>query len=147
MDMKNLLDPVFMHLRVNHFPIILGMVGAVACVLAAITKKDAVWRYAAITMLLAGITSAPAYFTGERAEDIAGGFEYIDAEAMDKHEESAKIAFALLLVSGGAAVLALTKLGSWTRWVLLVTSLAAAGAVTWTSKDAGGIVHGSPMLR
>ncbi|MCG3135689.1 MAG: hypothetical protein HMLKMBBP_03421 [Planctomycetes bacterium] len=147
MDMKNLLDPVFMHLRVNHFPVILGAVGAAACLIALLVRKDGVWRYAAITMLLAGLTSAPAYFSGERAEEVAEGFEYIDAAAMGDHEDSAKIAFALLLVAGVAAALHLKKLGGWTKWVLLATSLAAAGACFWTSKHAGGIVHGSPMLR
>jgi hypothetical protein len=137
------MEPIFWHLRVNHFPIILGVVGAVACVIAAISRKDGAWRYAAITLVLAAASAYPAYWTGERAENIASGFEFgIDTVAMAEHEESAVWALCALLAAGVAAVFALVKPSLTSRIILLVVALAAVGATFNTAKTAGLIIHG-----
>jgi hypothetical protein len=135
------MDAVTLHLRTNHFPIILSVVATVAAVLALVLRKEGIWRYALVTALLAGLTAPIAYWTGDRAEDMAGEFENIALEHMADHEESAKFALAGLLVAGGAAVLALAKPNLGTRIGFLAVSLAATGLTGYTSSQAGKIVH------
>jgi hypothetical protein len=139
-------DPVFLHLRVNHFPIILAMVGAGAAVVAAILRRDAIWRYALVTVLLGALSAPAAYWTGNAAEEKAEGFSYIDADAMGEHEESAEIATIVCLAAGVAAAVALAKPNAATRWIFLALALGAAGTVAWTGMHAGRIVHGSDLL-
>lgn len=139
-------DPVFQHLRTNHFPIILAMVGFVAAILACVIRKDAIWKYAKVTMLLAAVTAPLAYWTGERALDKAEGFENIDQASMGDHEETAEAALVCLLVCGAAAGVALVKPNTATRALFVVTALAAAGATAYTSAIAGNIVHGPESL-
>lgn len=142
----HLTDPVFIHLRLNHFPIMLGIVGAAAAVLAAILRKDGIWRYALITVVIAAATSPVAWWTGTRAVEKAEGFSYIDAEMMDIHEESAEKATVVMVVAGVAAAVALWKPSPLTRWVFLALALAGAGAMAWTGSHGGQIVHASPLL-
>lgn len=139
-------DPIFQHLRTNHFPIILAMVGVVAALLACVIRKDAIWKYAKVTMLLAAVTAPLAYWTGERAGDKAGGFEtWIDHGAMQDHEETAEVALICLLVCGGAAGVALVKPTTLTRAIFVAAAVAAAGATTYTAAIAGNIIHGEEV--
>ena len=135
-------DPVFQHLRLNHFPIILGMVAVIAIVIALISRRDGVWRYAMITMLIAGITAFPAYWTGERAYDKVYDWPELNPEALGDHEESAEVALWALLAAGGVAGVALVKKNTATRIAFVVTALVAVGATVYTGAQAGNIVHG-----
>jgi uncharacterized membrane protein len=139
--LADLFDPVKQHLRVNHFPVVLALVGALACVVAAALRRDAVWRYALVTVVLAAVTAPLAYWTGLRAEDIAAEYELIASGDMEPHENAATAAMIALLVSGVAAGVALRKPSVAARWIALVLVLAAAGLMTWTAKIGGGIVH------
>lgn len=138
---ETMTDPVAFHLRVNHFPIILVFVGAAACSLAIAVRRDAVWRYALVTVLLAAVTTPLAYWTGLRAEDIAEGFEMIDAGMMAEHEESALIAGIVIVLAGIAAAVALAKPRPALRYAAAAFTLAAAGAAAWTGAHAGKITH------
>lgn len=140
------MDPIFMHLRVNHFPVILPIVGAAAAVVALLLKRDDVWKYAMVTVILGALSAPIAYWTGYRAEDKAEGLDYIDAERMDQHEESATWALVAILASGVAAGVALKVPKPAARYAFVAVAALAAGATTWTASHGGKIVHASPML-
>lgn len=135
-------DPIFVHLRVNHFPIILIFVGAAAAVIAAFTKKDSVWNYALVTILLAGVTSPIAWWTGRRADDMASESEVLDLEMMGAHEDSANWAFAALVAAAIAAGLAMVAPKPALRWVALGLAITAAALTAYTGAQAGHIAHG-----
>ena len=140
------MDPVFMHLRVNHFPVILPIVGAAAAFVALILKRDDVWKYAMVTVILGALSAPIAYWTGFRAEDKAEGFDYIDAERMDMHEETAEWALIAILASGVAAGVSLKVQKPAAKYAFLAVAAAAAVATTITAAHGGKIVHASPML-
>ncbi len=145
----------YIHLVLNHFPVILATVGAIVALLAAVRPRRALWLYAAVSLTLAGITVIPTYFTGEPAADSLNRPWFIARGAIHLHEESALISVILVVLAGimGAVV--------WRRVVryaserslplplragLVVLSLAALASIGWTSMLGGNIYHDSSIL-
>lgn len=60
----------YFHMIINHFPIILGVMGAAAAVLGLLVPRRGVWLYALASLTLAALSAYPAVFTGERAEHV-----------------------------------------------------------------------------
>ena len=142
------MDPVLRHLRVNHFPVCLAVVGVAAAVVAAILRKDAIWRYAQITVLVAAAAAPVAQWTGDRAEAVVGAADDIDPGIQDRmyvHEDSATIALYCMLAAGAAAAVSLWKPHPAARWAFLAVSLVGTGAVGYTSKQGGEILHSVPL--
>jgi len=140
-------DWVFLHLAVNHFPVTLGVVGALAALAAAATRRERVWRFATTTMILAALAAPAAYGTGLLAEGIVEEAPYADEAAIEEHEEIALVALLALLAAGGAAVFARVRPRGRARLLFLATSLAAAAVTGYTAFQGGEIVHESPALR
>jgi len=144
----------YLHVLINHVPVILAPIGAFAVILAWLTGRRGVWLYALATLTLAGISAYPVSATGDLAEDVvvhtvAG----VSRAAIHAHEESADLALWLLLGAGIVAAYGWwrlvrapehtpkTVLPAWLRVFTLLLSLCAAGAVTVASEKAGYIIH------
>jgi len=149
------MDWAHIHLLLNHFPIILVVVGAAATVLGTIWPRRSTWMYAATSLTLAGVTVVPTYFTGEPAEAALNHPWYVERGAIHGHESSALISAVLV---GAVALIALF---AWRRMVrypreialpaslratLLVGSLFASAQIFYTSLLGGRIVHDAPLL-
>jgi uncharacterized membrane protein len=149
------MDWAHIHLLLNHFPIILVVVGAAATVLGILWPRRSTWMYAATSLTLAGIMVVPTYFTGEPAERALNRPWYVERGAIHGHESSALIS---ALIVGGVALIALF---AWRRMVrypreialprslrgaLLIGSLLASAHIFYTSLLGGRIVHDSPIL-
>lgn len=143
MVLSEMTDPVFLHLRVNHFPIILIMVGFAAGVVALFLNRDKLWSYALVSILIAGLTAPIAYWTGTHADEAVEDSEVLDLEMMGRHEDSAQWAFAALAVSAAVAGLALAKPTKGLRIAAVGTAFVACGLTAWTGAQAGHIAHGS----
>ena len=111
-----------LHLIINHFPVILTVVGTAIAVLALITRKRGVWLYATATLFLAGLAAVPTFFTGEPAADALEDSWYVTRQAIHAHEEAADFAVWGLVVMGLIAAYAWWR--AWRRETVLV-----AGAV------------------
>ena len=140
------LDWIHLHLMVNHLPVVLALLGAVASVIALIVKRAGVWRYAAVTMLLAGLLAPVALLSGGQAEDAAEDAWYVSRAAIHDHEEAAEKAMWVTVVAGAVAVVALWKKGPRWRLAMAVVAVVAAGAMIYASFEGGEIVHRSPQL-
>lgn len=158
------MDGAYLHLLVNHFPIVLSVVGVGILVLALLTRRRDLWRYSALTLLLAGVAAIPAKLTGEPAEEALEDTWYITRQAIHAHEEAADWALWVMLAAGAVAAYALwrtlrrgvaasgTRVDSleapvWLRALLLLFGLAGAGAMARASWEAGKIVHKNPALQ
>jgi hypothetical protein len=135
-------DPIFMHLRMNHFPIILGLVAAAGVLLALIANKDGIWRYAFVSAVIAGLTSPIAWWTGRRAMEKAEDYTGLAIEHMTDHEESALWAMIALLAAALLSSLALVQPKPVLRWLAAAAILAAAALTAYTGAQAGHIAHG-----
>jgi hypothetical protein len=141
------MDPVLLHLRVNHCPICLGVLATTAAVLAAVLRKDPVWKYAQITMFVAAVSAAAAQWTGERAETVLGGLDNLNEGIYDRmydHQDSATLALWCMLTAGAAAAVSFWKPHAATRWIFLAAAIGGTVAVGITSKNGGEILHSIP---
>jgi uncharacterized membrane protein len=148
-------DWAHIHILLNHFPVILAITGMLAVLLAMLRGQRAIWIYGAVSLTLAAITVIPTYFTGEPAEHALNRPWYIARGVIHTHEDASKIASLLVLLAGLVAVVAWRRLVRYPREVrmpgslrtaLIVTALAAAGAIGYSSWLGGRIVHDSPVL-
>ena len=149
------MDWAHVHILINHFPVILVTVGALATVLAVLLQRRGVWLYATVSLTLAGITVVPTYFTGEPADHALNDPWYVAKQAIDVHEQAAKISALLTLLAALIAMVAWRRLVRYPREVrmpaglrtaIVVTSVAAAAGIGYTSWLGGRIVHDAPGL-
>ena len=99
------MDAAYLHLLVNHFPIVLAIVGAAAAVLGLFVQRRAVWLYAAASLTLAGVSVYPVMLTGHRAEEIVEKRWYASRPAIREHEEAAELATWVTLAAGVVSAL------------------------------------------
>lgn len=143
------------HLMLNHFPVILSMVGAAASLVALVTRRRGALMYALVTLTLAGVSSYPAFRSGHEAEELIEKRWYVDRDELDEHHESGERTNVILIASGIISAIAL-----WRTWrtvreakpgLALVTLVAALGiasaiSVAMTSWEGGFIVLKNPVL-
>jgi uncharacterized membrane protein len=141
---------------VNHFPIILAVMGTLAVLLAVVRGQRGIWLYGTISLTFAALTVIPAYFTGQPAEHALNRPWYVARGVIHSHEDVAKISALLVLLAGLVALLAWRRLVRYPREVkmpgtlrlgLVVTSVAASTAIGYASWLGGRIVHDAPVLQ
>lgn len=105
------MNQAHLHLVVNHFPIIIPIIGLIIMILGFFFRSDVIKRVAFFIFILGAISILPAFITGEGAEEVADEIEGISKRFMEDHEDAAK-KFALLSYSLGLLSLA----GLWASW-------------------------------
>jgi uncharacterized membrane protein len=150
------MDWVQIHIIIDHFPAVLMVTGALAALLGVVRPRRGVWLYAAVSLTLGGMTAVPTYFTGGPAEKALHDPWYMAKEAIHVHEQAAKISGLLAVLAALVAVVVWRRLvryprevriPGWLRAGLVITALAAAAAIGYTSLLGGRIVHGARALR
>ncbi|MEK7317324.1 MAG: DUF2231 domain-containing protein [Candidatus Eisenbacteria bacterium] len=131
-----------LHPAVVHFPIALGVVGALFALLYLFLRKEWLRWFAPILLTIALLGAVAAYFSGQSGEDRAEALKVPEA-AIHEHEEGS-------LYAMGA--LALAALLSWAthakrrgEWIAALLAVIAAAAVLRTAHLGGGLgfVHGA----
>ena len=145
----------YIHTLVNHFPIILMVVGSAVLILALITGRRGIWLYALATLTLAGLSIWPADFTGDQAADVMRQAWYVVPAAIEEHDDAATFALIFTLLVGAVAAYAWWRMlrrepnalpPKWLRVVVLVLALFDLTVVTRVAYLGGKIVHDSPKL-
>lgn len=151
-----------MHPAIVHFPIALGIVGALFAVAYLVFRKEWLRWFAPILLTLALLGAVAAYFSGQSAEDRAEELN-VPHEALEEHEESS---FWVLGLFGLATLLSWAthskRRGEWIAALIAVMAAAAvvrtgslgghlvfvhgAGRVPHTAESAGGATHSHPGL-
>lgn len=80
------------HILINHFPVILTIIGTAAVLLAMIVRTRGAWLYATATLALAGVWAIPTFFTGEPAEDQLKDTWWVTRDAIEAHSDAADFA-------------------------------------------------------
>lgn len=128
------MNPVQVHMLLNHFPILGLLFGASLLLYGVVRKEGKIIQAGLVTLVIIGILTIPAYFSGEEAEHLMEDLPGIDKVALEEHEEGSGTGMALNLVT---AVLALiTALSNRFRPTLhrplsFITLLAAIGAFVY----------------
>src|ERR1051326_5134575 len=61
---------IYLHLILNHFPVILTFAGTAGCVVGAARKSRDAWTYCVISLAVAAACSIPSWITGYQAHYI-----------------------------------------------------------------------------
>jgi uncharacterized membrane protein len=149
------MDAHALHLMVNHFPVILSLLGLAAAAAAFLTRRRSVVLYALATLTLAGASSYPAFLSGDEAAEQIDKRWYVDRDQIHEHDEAAEFANVLMIVTGVAAAVAwwLTlrtvreaRPGTAMLSAMLVLSLGSAAAMARTAWLGGFIAIKNPVL-
>jgi uncharacterized membrane protein len=131
-----------LHPAVVHFPIALGVVGALAAVAYLLVRREWLRWFAPVLLTIALLGAVGAYFSGQNAEDRAEALHVPEA-AIHEHEESSLWAMGLV---GLAALLAwATHARRRGEWVAALIAVLAAAAILRTGHLGGRLVfiHGA----
>ena len=116
------------HLLVNHFPIILPIIGTLILIIGLVFKSEAVKRTAYLLFILGAIFSILAMTSGEEAEEVVEDLVEVTETYIDSHEEAAETFAILSYILGGISLFGLwasfTK-KSFTNIVSVVTIIFA----------------------
>jgi len=151
------MDWPYIHLLVNHFPIILTVTGAASALAALIMRRRGLWLYSVASLTLSGLAIYPAFFSGDEAKDTFKRIHpwYIVRGSIDAHEEAAEVTLWIIFAVGIIAAYAWWRSlrddarwepPGWLRALVTISSLIAVGFITWTALLGGQIVHKSPIL-
>jgi hypothetical protein len=145
----------YLHTIVNHFPIILSVVGSAGLVLALIVKRRGVWLYSLATLTLAGVSAYPAFYTGDEAAHALRNTWYVVRTMVKEHDEAAGFALPSLLVVGAVSAYAWWRMlkrevtglpPAWLRLVVFLLAGFSLSVVVRTAYLGGKIIHESPKL-
>lgn len=145
----------YIHTLINHFPIILSVVGTAVLLLALIVRQRAVWLYALATLTLAGVSIYPVFFTGDQAADAVRNTWYIVRTMVDEHDDAAGFALVSVLLTGVTSAYTWWRMVKreptvlppvWLRVVVTVVAVWSLSVVARTAYLGGKIVHDSPKL-
>lgn len=144
----------YVHLLINHFPIVLATMGFVAVIGALITNRRGLWLYAMGTLTVAGLIIYPVHFSGDQASDAMRRTWYIHRDMIHAHDDSAGITMLLTLLVG-----AICAYGWWRalkrreeiipgliRAAVAIGAVAAFASASYTSFLGGKIIHNAPIL-
>jgi hypothetical protein len=156
------MDGAYVHILINHLPIILALVGAVAAVLSLFLHKRALWLYAVASLTIAGVSAYPVLLTGKEAEESMEKMPYVTRRAIHDHEQAAELAMWVLIVTGAVSAFAWWQAARgltsrayvqnasvaplWLRAAVAAGGLASAGTVSYAAKMSDPIMHYSPAL-
>lgn len=141
------MTPAHFHIAASHIPIV-AVPLLLFLLIAGMTfkKRDLQWT-ALIGLILVALATIPIFLSGEEAEELVEHLPNISEELVESHESSGKLAFILVLITGGisAGSLLFSKLRmSWAPYLIsatLVAGLASTGALVWAGNQGGKIEH------
>ncbi|MCL6536304.1 MAG: hypothetical protein K6U77_09560 [Armatimonadetes bacterium] len=140
-----------LHLMLNHLPVMGALFSLLLLGWSLIRRSAEVQKLALAVALLAGLSSVPAYLTGEPAEEVIEHMAGVDEAYIDEHESMGKFALwcgVALGVAAGAALAAGVKNPRWLSAGTAITLLASVlvfGVMGYTAHLGGQIRH--PEIR
>jgi hypothetical protein len=144
----------YVHITINHFPIVLSAMGTVGALVALVKKKRGPWLYTMATMTAAGLMVGPVYLTGEKADEALHDPWYIQQGAIDAHNAAANFALAALLITGVICAYAWWRalryrdepIPALIRAAVVISTLFSFSVVSRTAYLGGKIIHEAPVL-
>lgn len=135
------------HMLLNHFPIILSITATGLLILALFIRNRIFANTALFLLVLGGISSIPAFQSGEMAEEVIEAYPEVSEAVIEKHEDAAATGYTIILIAGGIALLALLIGRKKKDYQMLpvviglVAGLTASGFMTWVGSTGGKIRH------
>lgn len=134
------------HLALTHVPVLLSILGLTMLMVALLKKNSTLTKTSYVIILIAGVAALPVFFTGEGAEEAVEHAPGVSENAIERHENVARLAMISIAVSGVLALAALLSFG-WgflarvLKPLVLVLTLASGGLMAQTAHLGGQIRH------
>ncbi|MDE3054529.1 MAG: hypothetical protein KGN74_04590 [Gemmatimonadota bacterium] len=149
------MDWPYLHVTINHFPIILSVVGTFVLILALVAKRRGLWLYALATLTLAGLSAYPADFTGDEASHAVRDSWWVVRSAVHEHDQAASFALAALLIVGAVSAYGWWRMlrketagvpPKWLQWTVTLLAVWSLSVVVRTAYLGGKILHDNPNI-
>jgi uncharacterized membrane protein len=145
----------YVHLLINHFPVVLSFSALAVAILALVLGRRGLWLTAMGTLTLAGLFVYPVFFTGNKADHALNDPWYIEHGTIDAHDAAALWTLWVILIVGVFAAYSWWRslkrpaegIPGWMRAGVVIGSLFAASTVARTAYLGGEIIHESPVLQ
>jgi uncharacterized membrane protein len=141
------MNAAHVHLAVNHVPVVGVVLALLAFGLGMLWKSEDVKRLGLLLFVVVGLASAPAYFSGQEAEEVVEELPGVEHDRIEEHEEAGRVA----AIGGGvlgllAAILFWRfrpprALPAWSLATILLLALVVAGSMARTATLGGEIRH------
>jgi len=143
------MDFAYLHLLINHFPIVGTIIGVFMMAYALLYKAEQLQRAVLTLWVVLALLTPLVMNSGEAAEEKAETAGFPEA-IMEEHEEAAEVAFWLMVGTGllSMATLVLHRMGSKTPSLTLIAfllSIATFVAMARTGYLGGKIRHGDTV--
>jgi uncharacterized membrane protein len=136
-----------LHLLINHFPIILPILGCIILLIGLIVKKDVVKIIALSFFIFTTLFTFAANLTGEGAEEVIENIKEVDEKFIEIHEETAEGFSIGSYILGTLSLISLWSLYSqknyakYLVYINLLVGLAILVAATRVGNTGGEIRH------
>ncbi len=141
-----------LHLLTNHLPVVGSLFATLVLLSGLLLKNSSVRRTGLALLAFAALTTLPAYFSGEPAEEKIEDLPGVSESLIHDHEEAAEATLVVLALTGVVAAggLALGRmrresLESKAQWASLALGVVSAGFLANTAHLGGFIRH--PEIR
>ena len=164
------MDTAYLHIVLNHLPIMGVPFGLGLILLGVVTKNDSIKRAALLTFVILGVLTIPVYVTGKGGEDFVEHLAGVSEETIEAHERMASFAlvsvgvlalfslYAFLkyqglalfkrrvrdetgLLGGEVSAHTFSAVPGWAVLTALVLALVTSGVLGYTGKLGGKIRH------
>lgn len=142
------MDPVHVHLFLNHFPVICSILSVPLFLYAYWRKSDELKQLALLVLVLAAAVTIPVYLSGEPAEEVVEKLAGVSHDLIEQHEDAAYFAMISMMITGVISLIGLIamflKKAAAAKFLVLVALLSAigsAGLMLRTSNLGGQIRH------
>jgi uncharacterized membrane protein len=141
------MDTTHLHLLLNHFPIIGGIIGTILLAYSVLKKDIHLQKVSLILLFVMALIAIPVFLTGEPAEESVEHLPGVSESIIEEHEEAGEIAFWVMMFSGALAIItyALISLKLQSAKLLvkfaLLLNLASAGLMARAGYLGGQIRH------
>lgn len=134
------------HLALNHAPLFLSLIGGGILLLGMIKKNESFKNLSLYFLIAAAVFTIPVFLTGEGTEELVENLPGVNENAIEEHEEMAKISLIIISIMGGLALIGLfiRNKASMTRVLfsgLVLLSLASFVTMAQTAHLGGLIRH------
>lgn len=142
------MDPVHVHLFLNHFPVICSILTVPLFLFAYLRKSDELKQLALLVLVFAAAVTIPVYLSGEPAEEVVEKLAGVGHDVIEQHEDAAYFALISMMITGAISLIGLIamflKKATAAKFLVLIALLSAigsAGLMLRTSNLGGQIRH------
>ncbi|MCC6453043.1 MAG: hypothetical protein IT171_09125, partial [Acidobacteria bacterium] len=94
------MDPVHLHLFLNHFPVICSILSVPLFLYAYWRKSDELKQLALLVLIFAAVVTIPVYLSGEPTEDAVEKLAGVSHDLIEQHEDAAYFAMISMMITG-----------------------------------------------